>query len=71
MDGHHTNTLLDMNYRLGVQAERIRIMELLRDKHVLRDSMFGDEKWLVLYTMYGAIDISLDELNGVARHTNA
>ncbi len=48
--------------RQGIKEERERIIELLREKRALRDSICDDE--LVLYTQDGPIDITHKELEG-------
>ena len=45
------------------RQELSRIIKLLKELHVLRDSMFGDD-WYVIYTEYGAKDLSKDTLEG-------
>ena len=49
-------------FRKGADLERQRLVEWLREKHTIRNSMVGDG--LVLYTMYGAIDITEKEIRG-------
>lgn len=60
MDNHHVNTIIDMNYKLGVRAERERLFAWLKSKGALRESILGDHM-LVLYTEQGAIDITRKE----------
>ena len=48
------------DYVQGMKDERERIIELLREKRALRDSICDDE--LVLYTQDGPIDITHKEL---------
>lgn len=48
--------------RKGAELERQRLVTWLREKHALRNSIDG--YGLVLYTMYGAIDITEKELRG-------
>ena len=45
------------------KSERERIIKLLKDLKVIRDSMLGDN-WKVIYTEQGAMDITLDRLEG-------
>lgn len=47
----------------AVLAERERLIALLKQLGVLRDSMLGDD-WKVIYTETGAMDITLDRLEG-------
>ena len=49
-------------HAMGVNEERERIIELLRNLKVIRDSMLGDN-WKVIYTEQGAMDITLDRLD--------
>jgi hypothetical protein len=44
-------------------VERERLLKLLKDLGVLRDSMLGDD-WQVIYTEKGAMDITRDRLEG-------
>jgi hypothetical protein len=60
--GEHLNK--HPHFQQGVDYERKRIIALLRDKEVLRDSMFLPEGWSVIYTQFGAIDIRNTELTG-------
>ena len=46
----------------GQLRERQRIMQFLREKKVLRDSLFLNG--LVIYTEHGAIDITEADLKG-------
>lgn len=55
--------VIDINYELGVKAERERIFDMLKAKGVLRESMLGDHM-LVLYNAEGGIDISRKEFSG-------
>lgn len=45
------------------KSERERIIKLLKDLKVIRNSMLGDN-WKVIYTEKGAMDITLDRLEG-------
>jgi hypothetical protein len=47
----------------AVVAERQRMLQLLKQLGVLRDSMLGDD-WQVIYTEKGAMDITRDRLEG-------
>jgi hypothetical protein len=54
----------DANMKLENQGIA-RVLEFLRQKGALRDSMLGDAggfKWLVLYTQDGAIDVKASDL---------
>jgi hypothetical protein len=54
----------DANMKLENQGIA-RVLEFLRQKGTLRDSMLGDAggfEWLVLYTQDGAIDIRASDL---------
>jgi hypothetical protein len=55
-------THFSQDYEQGIKDERERLIAFLMDKNALRESFFQDG--LVLYTEYGAIDISQSELEG-------
>ena len=55
-------TNYELARRQGIKEERERIIELLREKRALRDSIFQGE--LVLYTEDGPIDLTYKEMEG-------
>ena len=50
-------------FEAGQMVERARVYKLLKNLKVIRDSMLGDN-WKVIYTEQGAMDITLDRLEG-------
>lgn len=57
------NSLTSIAFNTGVIAERARLMKLLKQYGVIRDSILGDN-WQVIYTEQGAMDITRDRLEG-------
>jgi hypothetical protein len=55
------NSLTSIAFHTGEIMERQRLLKLLKELGVIRDSMLGDE-WKVIYTEHGAKDITLDKL---------
>ena len=58
----HRDTGSTTIYYDGFEAGQKKIIDFLKEKKALRDSFFLDG--LVLYTEYGAIDITEAELRG-------
>ena len=56
-------SLNSIAFNTGVIAERNRLMKLLKQYGVIRDSILADD-WLVIYTETGAMDITRDRLEG-------
>jgi len=56
-------SLTSIAFNTGVIAERNRLMKLLKQYGVIRDSILGDD-WQVIYTEQGAMDITKDRLEG-------
>lgn len=63
MNDQHRIEDMDQMRKFGAYEEQQRIMQLLKQLGVIRDSMLGD-KWKVIYTEKGAMDITLDRLEG-------
>lgn len=53
----------------AILKERARIVKLLLDREIIRDSMLGPG-WIVAYSTKGPLDIRMSELLGPEAETN-